>query len=151
MKRAAVRGKSHDPLSCDSGAGQVPPREAISVSSTARYRVSYGKQHYLRNSQFQPHYGTISAAKRLFPLPRTEKFIKSGQRELDRLGTDYRVIADDTESEIEILITRNPVLLVCAPGLRYQFYHRGLRQTEYCLVRRHGVFLRRSPFCAQEA
>lgn len=60
-----------------------------------------------------------------FPYALTENFIKSLQRELDRLDMDYRVMADNTESDIEILITREPVLLVCAPGLRYQFYHRG--------------------------
>lgn len=60
-----------------------------------------------------------------FPYALTEKFIKSLQRELDRLDIKCRVIADDTESDIEVLITRDPVLLVCAPGLRYQFYHQG--------------------------
>ncbi|MEG3132330.1 hypothetical protein SC206_01935 [Rouxiella sp. T17] len=72
-----------------------------------------------------PTLGRSPLQRGYFPYALTENFIKSLQLELDRIGTDYRVIADDTESDIEILITRNPVLLVCAPGLRYQFYHRG--------------------------
>ena len=98
-----------------------------------------------------PTLGRSPLQRGYFPYAITDKFIKSLQLELDRLDINCRVIADDTESDVEVLITREPILLVCAPGLRYQFYHRGLRQTEYCLVRRHGVFLRRSPFCAQQA
>lgn len=83
-----------------------------------------GKTIYVVHSP-SPTLGRYPLQKGYFPYALTEKFIKSLQRELDRLGRDLRVIADDTESDIEILITRNPVLLVCAPGLRYQFYHRG--------------------------
>jgi hypothetical protein len=60
-----------------------------------------------------------------FPYAFTEKYIHSLQSELDRLDINMNVVADDTESEIERLIARAPALLVCAPGLRYQFYHRG--------------------------
>ncbi len=60
-----------------------------------------------------------------FPYAFTEKYIHNLQSELDRLDLNVKVVADDTESEIERLIARAPALLVCAPGLRYQFYHRG--------------------------
>ncbi|MRT27071.1 hypothetical protein GJV14_24210 [Enterobacteriaceae bacterium RIT697] len=87
-----------------------------------------------------PMLGRSPLQRGYFPFTLTEKFIKSLQRELDKFGADYRVIADDTESDIEVLITRDPVLLVCAPGLRYQFYHQGfdkrkivwLGVMEYC-------------------
>lgn len=72
-----------------------------------------------------PTLGRSPLQRGYFPYALTERYIKSLQRELDRLDINCRVIADDTESDIEVLITRDPVLLVCAPGLRYQFYHQG--------------------------
>lgn len=87
-----------------------------------------------------PTLGRSPLQRGYFPYAFTEKFIKSLQRELDRLEINCRVIADDTESDIEVLITRDPALLVCAPGLRYQFYHQGFNKQkivwlgvmEYC-------------------
>ncbi|WP_017348605.1 hypothetical protein [Pantoea sp. A4] len=72
-----------------------------------------------------PTLGRSPLQRGFFLYALTEKFIKSLQRELDRLCMDYQVVADDTESDIEVLITRDPALLVCVPGLRFQFYHRG--------------------------
>jgi hypothetical protein len=60
-----------------------------------------------------------------FPYFLSDKFIKGLQRELDRKRLPWKVIPDDTESDIEVLIARNAALLVCAPGLRFQFYHQG--------------------------
>ena len=59
-----------------------------------------------------------------FPYFLTEKFIKSLQKELER----REVIPDDTKSDIEALIERKAALLVCAPGLRFQFYHQGFKK-----------------------
>ncbi|WP_243079479.1 hypothetical protein [Pantoea sp. MQR6] len=63
-----------------------------------------------------------------FPYFLTEKFIKSLQRELDRRGLPWQVMPDDTGSDIEALIARKAALLVCAPGLRFQFYHQGFEK-----------------------
>ncbi|QGR09571.1 hypothetical protein CTZ24_24190 (plasmid) [Pantoea phytobeneficialis] len=60
-----------------------------------------------------------------FPYKLTEKYIAALQNELDRSAPGWTVFADDTESDINLLAERNPTLLVCAPGLRYQFYHQG--------------------------
>ncbi|ORM89459.1 hypothetical protein HA50_22785 [Pantoea cypripedii] len=72
-----------------------------------------------------PTLGRSPLQKGFFPYAFTRKYIQSLQSEVDRLGLEWKVIADDTESDIEILIARSPALLVCAPGLRYQFFHRG--------------------------
>jgi len=61
----------------------------------------------------------------VFPYALTEKYILNLQHDVAQLGGDWNVVADDTESDITMLIARAPDLLVCAPGLRYQFYHRG--------------------------
>lgn len=98
-----------------------------------------GKIIYVVHSP-SPTLGRSPLQRGYFPYALTEKYIESLQRELDRLDINCRVIADDTESDIEVLITRYPVLLVCAPGLRYQFYHQGfdkqkivwLDVMEYC-------------------
>lgn len=55
----------------------------------------------------------------------TEKYIQALQRDLDSLNLNFSVYTDDTESNIERLKSREPALLICAPGLRYQFYHAG--------------------------
>lgn len=60
-----------------------------------------------------------------FPYFLTEKFIKALQRELDRKGLLWEAVPDDTESDIEVLIARKADLLVCAPGLKYQFHYQG--------------------------
>ncbi|WP_434668989.1 nitrogen fixation protein NifS [Klebsiella sp. B345] len=40
-------------------------------------------------------------------------------------GIDWRAELDTTESDIEKLIEQNVTLLVCVPGLRFQFYREG--------------------------
>lgn len=85
-----------------------------------------------------------------FPYALTEKYILRLQSEIDRSGLNWKVVADDTESDIEALIAREPALLVCAPGLRYQFYHRGfdkdkivwLNVMEYFSADPHSVIQR---------
>lgn len=97
-----------------------------------------------------PTLGRSPLQRGYFPYAITDKFIKSLQLELDRLDINCRVIADDTESDVEVLITREPILLVCAPGLRYQFYHQGfdkqkivwLGVMEYCSADPHSVLKR---------
>ena len=108
-----------------------------------------GKTIYVVHSP-SPTLGRSLLQKGYFPYALTEKYIKSLQRELDRLDIDCTVIADDTESDIEVLITREPVLLVCAPGLRYQFYHQGfdkrkivwLGVMEYCSADPRSTLIR---------
>lgn len=40
----------------------------------------------------------------------------------------WTVASDDTESNIEMIIARKIKLLVCAPGLRFQFYNHGFEK-----------------------
>ncbi len=60
-----------------------------------------------------------------FPYFLTENFIKGLQREIDKRGLLWEVVPDDTESDIEALIARKAALLVCAPGLKFQFHYQG--------------------------
>ncbi|EGO8354311.1 hypothetical protein E0V34_26150 [Escherichia coli] len=72
-----------------------------------------------------PTLGRSPLLRGYFPYSLTEKYIQALQSELNSLQLDWSVLADDTESDIEMLMARDPALLICAPGLRYQFYHNG--------------------------
>lgn len=61
----------------------------------------------------------------LFGFYREDKYIAVLQTKLKLAGIDWIVKADDTESDIEKLMEKNAKLLVCAPGLRFQFYSNG--------------------------
>lgn len=63
-----------------------------------------------------------------FPHSMTENFITGLQNDLKRRGLPWTVQEDDTESDIDVLIARNVDLLICAPGLRFQFYHQGFNK-----------------------
>lgn len=52
-------------------------------------------------------------------------YISSVQEQLDKDSLDWVILEDDTEADIEKLIVKNAALLVCAPGLRFQFYSNG--------------------------
>jgi len=61
----------------------------------------------------------------LFGHYKEGKYISKLQKELDSAGLQWVIIADDTESDIEKIISQNAILIVCAPGLRFQFYSNG--------------------------
>lgn len=72
-----------------------------------------------------PLLGRSPLQRGFFPYALTDKYIKALQGELDKRDFGWKVFADDTESNVEVLIARTPALLVCAPGLRFLFSHRG--------------------------
>lgn len=63
-----------------------------------------------------------------FPHRMTEDFVTGLQNDLKRRGLPWTVLEDDTESDIDVLIARKANLLICAPGLRFQFYHQGFNK-----------------------
>ncbi|EAA7988986.1 nitrogen fixation protein NifS [Salmonella enterica] len=61
----------------------------------------------------------------LFAYYREDKYITSLNSYFDINAFDWVAKRDDTESDIELLIKQGAVLLICAPGLRFQFYRNG--------------------------
>lgn len=61
----------------------------------------------------------------LFGLYKEKGYIASLQRKLKLAGINWIVESDNTEADIEKIIQQNIRLLVCAPGLRFQFYSNG--------------------------
>ena len=61
----------------------------------------------------------------IFGLYSEKKFIAKLQSQLLNAGYEWEVMADNTESDIEQLIHQGADLLICAPGLRFQFYLNG--------------------------
>lgn len=61
----------------------------------------------------------------LFGHYRADDYISAIQKYLDLADLDWVILDDDTEADIEKLISQNATLLVCAPGLRFQFYSNG--------------------------
>lgn len=57
-----------------------------------------------------------------------EKYIDLLQRRLDLSHPNWIVKYDDTESDIEAIIAAEAKILVCVPGLRFQFYHHGFKK-----------------------
>lgn len=60
-----------------------------------------------------------------FPFSLTEKFMSALSLALQPSGHDVQLAVDNTESDIELLLAQKVDFLVCAPGLRLQFYHQG--------------------------
>lgn len=58
----------------------------------------------------------------LFGLYKEKKYISALQRKLASNDIDWIVVEDDTEADIEQILQKNVKLLVCAPGLKFQFY-----------------------------
>ncbi|MBE0148359.1 nitrogen fixation protein NifS [Serratia fonticola] len=61
----------------------------------------------------------------MFGFYKEDKYITTLQDYLNKKNLNWLVERDDTESDIEKLIEQNAQLLVCAPGLRFQFYRNG--------------------------
>jgi hypothetical protein len=61
----------------------------------------------------------------LFGFYQEDKYIATLQERLNEEELNWLVERDDTESDIEKLIAQKAQLLVCAPGLRFQFYRHG--------------------------
>lgn len=64
----------------------------------------------------------------LFGFYQEDKYISALQERLNKENLSWIVEQDDTESDIEKLIEKNAQLLVCAPGLRFQFYRNGFEK-----------------------
>jgi len=58
----------------------------------------------------------------LFDIYTEDKYISTLKSELERRKLNWIVQRDNTESDIEKIIEQKIRLLVCAPGLKYQFY-----------------------------
>ncbi|HBO23647.1 MAG TPA: nitrogen fixation protein NifS [Providencia sp.] len=54
-----------------------------------------------------------------------DNYLSALQKEIDVKNLDWKAYCDDTESDIEKLISQNADLLVCVPGLKYQFNETG--------------------------
>lgn len=61
----------------------------------------------------------------LFGLYKEKKYMSALQDALKSVEIDWIVESDNTEADIEKLMVQNAKLLVCAPGLRFQFYSNG--------------------------
>ena len=59
----------------------------------------------------------------LFGWYRSGDYLLRLNNRLAAEGIDWQAELDTTESDIEKLIAQNVTLLVCVPGLRFQFYH----------------------------
>ncbi|MGL5387738.1 MAG: nitrogen fixation protein NifS [Serratia sp. (in: enterobacteria)] len=64
----------------------------------------------------------------LFGFYKEDKYISVLQDYLNKKNLNWIVIRDDTESDIEKLIEQDAQLLVCAPGIRFQFYRNGFEK-----------------------
>ncbi|MDD9340574.1 MAG: nitrogen fixation protein NifS [Providencia heimbachae] len=54
-----------------------------------------------------------------------DNYVSALQNEIDKKTLEWTVYLDDTESDIEKLISQNAKLLICIPGLRFQFNRTG--------------------------
>lgn len=61
----------------------------------------------------------------LFGIYTENQYISALKTELEKRKLNWTVQRDDTESDIERIIEKKIKLLVCAPGLKYQFYKGG--------------------------
>ncbi|MXP49225.1 nitrogen fixation protein NifS [Pantoea sp. Eser] len=61
----------------------------------------------------------------LFGHYNESNYISEVQKKLDSIGCEWVIVADDTEGDIEKIIAQGTMLIVCAPGLRFQFYSNG--------------------------
>lgn len=61
----------------------------------------------------------------LFGIYTEDQYISVLKTELEKRKLNWTIQRDDTESDIERIIEKKIKLLVCAPGLKYQFYKGG--------------------------
>ncbi|SPY77128.1 nitrogen fixation protein NifS [Providencia rustigianii] len=54
-----------------------------------------------------------------------DNYVSALQNEINKINLDWEVCPDNTESDIEKLISQNAKLLICTPGLRFQFNRTG--------------------------
>jgi len=64
----------------------------------------------------------------LFGIYSEDKYISSLNSELEKRKVNWTIQRDDTESDIEKIIEKKIRLLICAPGLKYQFYKGGFNK-----------------------
>lgn len=64
----------------------------------------------------------------LFGLNTEFNYIDALERRLKADFPSWVAYRDDTESDIEKLIEQQAIVLVCAPGLKYQFYLNGFNK-----------------------
>lgn len=50
-----------------------------------------------------------------------DNYVSALQNEINKTSLDWEVHADNTESNIEKLVSQDAKLLICIPGLRFQF------------------------------
>ncbi|KAF6662402.1 hypothetical protein HFD91_02215 [Enterobacteriaceae bacterium EKM102V] len=61
----------------------------------------------------------------LFGYYNDVNYINEVKRKIESNGYNWDIIADDTDGDIEEIIKKGVMLIVCAPGLRFQFYING--------------------------
>ncbi|EAR0813672.1 nitrogen fixation protein NifS [Salmonella enterica] len=64
----------------------------------------------------------------LFAYYREAKYLAALNYQLAISNIDWFAECDDTESDIEKLISQDASILICAPGLRFQFYRNGFNK-----------------------
>ncbi|MDC7872106.1 MULTISPECIES: nitrogen fixation protein NifS [Pantoea] len=69
---------------------------------------------------------------RVFGIYTEDDYINKLSEYLKEHYPDWAVYRDDTESDIDLIIKKDVRLLICAPGLKYQFSHRGFSK-EYII------------------
>lgn len=57
-----------------------------------------------------------------------DNYVSVLQNEINKINLDWQVCPDDTESDIEKLISQNAKLLICTPSLRFQFNRTGFNK-----------------------
>lgn len=65
---------------------------------------------------------------RLFGIGSEDKYISTLKEYVDLNYPEWMVERDNTESDIEKLMHQGAVILVCAPGLKFQFYANGFNK-----------------------
>lgn len=72
-----------------------------------------------------PMHGAVGS---LFGFYKEDAYIAALQKRLKIENIDWLVEVDNAESNIEKLIKQNAAMLICAPGLRFQFYTNGFNK-----------------------
>jgi len=72
--------------------------------------------------------GGLGLFSNLFGIYTEDEYISVLNSELERRKLNWTVQMDDTESDMEKIIEKKIKLLVCAPGLKYQFYKGGFNK-----------------------